>query len=92
MDKLNLDEKIKGITKLIYKEELWSFLCAIIFAMNIACILDFEFNTWTIINAFCAGLMLTKFKPTVKQQFLLHSYLGELKKRKSEKVWTTKNS
>jgi hypothetical protein len=86
---MDIKEEIKSVKKLIYKEEMISFVLSICFAMNVACVVCLEFTFWTIINAFCAGLMLRRFRPTVKQQFILHSYLKELKKHLNKKEWTT---
>lgn len=86
--KNKIDVEIKSVKKLIYKEEMASFVFASLFAANIACLVVFPMTFFTIVNAFIAGLLLRKFRPIVKQQFILHAYLKSLYDQREEKVWS----
>ena len=83
-----IDDEIKLIKKRIYKEEIYSFVFASMFAVNIACLIVSPLTFYTIANVCFAGMFLRKFRPVVKQQFILHSYLKALYNQRSEKVWS----
>lgn len=87
MNKEDAYRELKYVKKMIFKQELLSFMFAFIFASNLASVICFPPTFMTVINAGIALLILKRFKPTVKQQFLLHTYLDTLKGQIKKNKW-----
>ena len=85
-EKLSTD--IKTVKKMLYVEELRSFVAAIGFAANVACLAILPFTGWSILNGIAVYLCITQFKPTIKKQIMFHEHLRLLSTIKKDKVWT----
>ena len=79
---------IKTVKKQLYIEELRSFVAAMGFAANVACLAILPFTGWSILNGVAVYLCIKQFKPTIKRQITFHEHLKLLSKLKKEKVWT----
>ena len=83
-----LANDIKTAKKMLYMEELKSFLAALGFAGNAACLALFPFTIVSVLNILALFYCMKQFKPTVKKQILYGKHLEFLKTIKNEKVWT----
>lgn len=83
--------EMKNAKKVLYKEEIYSALMAILFAVNMCAIFMTAFSVFTLINVGLAWFAMKKFRITVKKQFILAKHLQFLKDSMKEKVWTPKD-
>lgn len=79
---------IKTVKKMLYVEELKSFVAAVGFAANVACLAMLPFNVISVLNIIAVWYCAKQFKPTIKRQIVFHEHLKLLQTIKKEKVWT----
>lgn len=83
-----LSNDIKTVKKMLYMEEFKSFLAALGFAGNAACLAIFPFTIISVLNIFAVWICLKQFKPTIKKQIMYAKHLEFLSTIKKDKVWT----
>jgi hypothetical protein len=83
-----LGSDIKTVKKSLYIEEFKSFVAAIGFAANVACLAIFPFTGLSLLNVLAVWFCLKQFKPTIKKQIVYHEHLKLLSTIKKDKVWT----
>ena len=86
-----VNAEIKLTKKHIYKEEIWSFICACVSSGNLCCIFMLPFSIATPFHLWFVYQGITYFKPTIKTQYYLHQHLKSLIATKNEKIWTLNN-
>lgn len=86
--RVRLSNDIKTVKKMLYKEELKSFIAATGFAANVACLALFPFTGWSLLNIIAVWVCLKHFKPTIKKQIMYSKHIEFLSTIKNEKVWT----
>ena len=86
--KEKVESEIKRAKKVLYIEEISSFISASIFAANLCCVFMLPFSGFTFLNLIFGYVALKHFKPTVKRQIMYHKHLEMLNNVKKEKIWT----
>ena len=86
--KEKLGRDLKMAKGLLFREEARSALLALMFGLNVACVVALPFSLFSLVNIFAVYWVAQRFKSTVKSQIMYKETLNLLKKLKDEKVWT----
>lgn len=77
--KAQIVAEMSRVKKTLYKEEVKSAVFAVVFAMNLACVILNPFTFITFIQVLLSLYMIGFFKPTVKKQIQLQTIMTSLK-------------